>query len=104
MNEMLIFALPLLTGIGLGAIFFGGLWWTIREGMSSRQPALWFFGSLLLRMSIVLLGFLIIAREHWQRLLICLLGFVIGRLVVTWLTRPTEQKVPVAARGVIHAS
>ena len=41
----------------LGALFFGGLWWTVRKGVSSTQPALWFFGSLLLRTSIALAGF-----------------------------------------------
>jgi F1F0 ATPase subunit 2 len=33
----------------LGTIFFGGLWWTIRKGISSKQPAALFFFSLLLR-------------------------------------------------------
>ena len=88
MNETLTLTLAPLAGAVLGAIFFGGLWWTIRKGVSSRQPALWFFGSLLVRMSIVLIGFFLIGRGHWQRLLLCLLGFVIARLVVTWLTRP----------------
>ena len=54
-------------------IFFGGLWWTVRKGVSSQRPALWFFGSLLLRMSIALAGFYFSARGHWQRLLVCLL-------------------------------
>ena len=52
--------------------FFGGLWWTVRKGVSSRQPALWFFGSLLLRMSIALAGFYFVSGGHWERLLACL--------------------------------
>jgi len=54
MNEVLLLALALSMGVLLGAIFFGGLWWTVRKGVSSEQPAFWFFGSLLLRMSIAL--------------------------------------------------
>ena len=54
MNEVLLLALALSAGMLLGAIFFGGLWWTVRKGVSSEQPAFWFFGSLLLRMSIAL--------------------------------------------------
>ena len=54
MNELLTLALALVAGLLLGAIFFGGLWWTVRKGISSKQPALWFLGSLLLRMSIAL--------------------------------------------------
>ena len=68
MNEILILALALAAGLLLGAIFFGGLWWTVRKGVSSKQPALWFFGSLLLRMSIALAGFYFVGREHWERL------------------------------------
>ena len=47
----------ILTGILLGAIFFGGLWWTVRKAVTSGQPALWFFGSVLLRMAVALAGF-----------------------------------------------
>ena len=94
MNETLKLVLALLSGGVLGAIFFGGLWWTVRRGISSQRPALWFFASLLLRMSIILPGFYLVGRDHWERLTACLLGFVIGRLVVTWLTRlPGENQV-----------
>ena len=74
-------------GFVLGAIFFGGLWWTVRKGLTSKQPALWFFGSMLLRMGIALAGFYFVGRGDWRRLLACLLGFVFARFVVTWLTR-----------------
>jgi F1F0 ATPase subunit 2 len=90
-NDGLSLVLALVTGALLGAIFFGGLWWTVRKGFSSEQPALWFFGSLLLRTGITLAGFYFIARGHWERLLVCLLGFVLARLVVTRLTRTAEQ-------------
>jgi F1F0 ATPase subunit 2 len=66
MTDALRLALALVTGLLLGAIFFGGLWWTVRRGFSSKQPALWFFGSLLLRTSIALAGFYFIARGHWE--------------------------------------
>jgi F1F0 ATPase subunit 2 len=57
MNETLTLVSALVTGVLLGAMFFGGLWWTVRKGVSSKRPALWFFGSLLLRTSIALAGF-----------------------------------------------
>ena len=90
MNEALTLALAWLAGGVLGAIFFGGLWWTVRQGMSSKQPALWFLGSLLVRMTIALAGFYFTAGGHWERFLVCGLGFVLARPVVTWLTRPGE--------------
>ena len=93
MNETLTLALALLAGLALGAVFFGGLWWTVRKGVLSTHPALWFFGSLLLRMSIALAGFYCVSGGHWERLLLCLLGFVMARLAVTWLTRlPGENQ------------
>jgi F1F0 ATPase subunit 2 len=89
MNDTLTLVLAWVAGGVLGAIFFGGLWWTVRKGVSSNQPALWFFGSLLLRMSIALAGFYCVAGGHWERLLLCVLGFVMARLAVTWLTQPS---------------
>jgi len=74
--------LALVAGILLGLIFFGGLWLTIQKGLYSKRPVLWFAGSLLLRTVIALTGFYFIGRSGWQRLLVCLLGFVIARLVV----------------------
>jgi F1F0 ATPase subunit 2 len=103
MNELLSLALALAAGVLLGAIFFGGLWWTVRMGISSQRPALWFFGSLLLRMSIVLAGFYIFSGGHWERLLLCLLGFVMARLVVAWLTRSSGENQTRSAQVASHA-
>jgi F1F0 ATPase subunit 2 len=91
MNETLRLVLALVTGVLLGGIFFGGLWWTVRKCVSSNQPALWFLGSVLLRMSTVLAGFYLIAHGNWERLLVCLLGFVMARVIVTRLTRTAER-------------
>ena len=91
MNDFLFLAPPLAAGLLLGAFFFGGLWWTAIRGVSSPRPALWFFGSMLLRMSITLAGFYLVGREDWERWLLCLLGFVLARLVVNWLTRPRVE-------------
>jgi F1F0 ATPase subunit 2 len=78
-------------GLLLGAIFFGGLWWTVRRGISSPRPAPWFLGSLLVRTGVALAGFYYIADGDWRSLLACLLGFALARPVVTWLTRPPEK-------------
>ncbi len=102
MNESLILLLASMAGGVLGLIYFGGLWWTVRKGLASERPALLFFGSMVLRMSIVLPGFYFIAQAQWQRLLLCLLGFVIARLVVTRLTQAAEKPVDLA-REANHA-
>ena len=103
MNETLILIMALVTGVLLGAIFFGGLWWTVRKVVASKWPALWLLGSMLLRTSIALAGFYFVAGGHWDRLLVCLLGFVIARLIVTRLTRSVEKPTYVAQEAG-HAS
>ena len=37
----------LAAGMVLGLVFFGGLWWTLRQGLASAHPARWFVLSLL---------------------------------------------------------
>jgi F1F0 ATPase subunit 2 len=93
-----------MAGVGLGAIFFGGLWWTVRKGLSANQPALWFFASWLLRTGIALAGFYLVGGGHLSRLLACLVGFALSRLAVTWLTRSSGNSHPRPAREAGHAS
>jgi F1F0 ATPase subunit 2 len=104
MNETLILTLAWMGGLGLGAMFFGGLWWTIRRGLSSQQPALWFFGSLMLRMGLAVVGICFLSGGHWQRLLVCLLGFVMARIVVKQLTRPAKAAQARRDQEARHAS
>lgn len=87
MNEILNLISALIAGFLLGAIFFGGLWWTVQKGLSSRRPALWFLGSLLLRTFIAISGFYFASGGNWENLLICLFGFFVMRRVVLRLTR-----------------
>ena len=103
MNETLSLVLVLVMGGVLGAIFFGGLWWTVRKVVSSKWPAFWLLGSMLLRTGITLAGFYFVAGVHWERLLVCLLGFVIARLIVTRFTRSAEKPTYVAQEA-SHAS
>jgi len=103
MNETLDLVLAVVAGMLFGGIFFGGLWWTVRKGVSSRRPALLFVGSLLLRMSIVIAGFYFVGRGHWQQLLLCLFGFVMARLIVTRLTRPSGAHPSGSAAETSHA-
>lgn len=95
--------LAALAGIALGVIFFGGLWWTVRRGALAAQPALWFFGSLLLRMGIVMVGFYFVAGANWQRLLLCLAGFALARAIVTRWTRSSGRRSTAQTAKVSHA-
>ena len=74
-------------GIILGAFFFGGLWLTVRKGISSTQTALWLLSSKMLRTGGTIAGFYFVGAGSWQRMLVCLIGFVIARTAVFHLTR-----------------
>src|SRR5471030_2966708 len=102
MNSFLILALALVTGLLLGATFFGGLWWTVRKGVSAKQPALWFLTSMLTRMGIVLAGFYFVGHGDWRRLASCLLGFIVARFIVIRLTRPSVEQQNSATKEASH--
>ena len=91
MNDVAAFSMVIMAGLLLGAFFFGGLWWTVQKGMTAKNPALWFFGSTLLRMILAVAGFYFISRGDWRKLLVCLLGFGIARVMVTRLTQMTKK-------------
>jgi F1F0 ATPase subunit 2 len=94
MNDGLKLFAASLAGILLGAVFFGGLWLTIRVALASKHPAAWFLGSLVLRSAAALAGFYLVSGGNWHRLAACLAGFVVARLAVTWLT-----SIPVGANA-----
>lgn len=104
MNEILNLVSALVAGLLLGAFFFGGLWWTVQKGLSSRRPALWFLGSLLLRTVIAVAGFYFASGGHWERLLICLLGFFIMRRIVITLTKLPEEDPNQLTKEASHAN
>ncbi len=88
MTEMMLLAPPLLAaGMCLGAVFFGGLWWTVRRGISAREPVLWFFPSALARMSVAMTGLYFIGRDDWVRWALGLAGFLFARLLIKRLVR-----------------
>ena len=92
MNDMLSMLPPFAVGLVLGAVFFGGLWWTIRTMLTSPHAALLLVFSAVVRVSIVVTGFYFSSNGQWQRLLACLVGFIIARLAVTWLTRLKQKE------------
>lgn len=103
MNETLTLVLAWLAGGLLGTLFFGGLWWTVNRGFSSPRPALWFFGSLLVRMSIVLVGFYFVGHGRWERLVACFLGFIVARFIVVRVTRTLVENSDSLPKETSHA-
>jgi len=94
MNESFTLILALVLGVMLGTFFFGGLWLTVKKGLSSKRAAFWFAGSLLLRTGVVISGFYWVTNGRWERLLVCMIGFFLARLIVIRLTRMTTLTTP----------
>jgi F1F0 ATPase subunit 2 len=99
MNSILSMAFALVTGFVLGAIFYGGLWWTVKKAVSSKRPALWFGGGALLRMSIAITGFYFISQGNWKRLILCLIGFVMAHFAIKWPSLDGERKRKLFGKG-----
>jgi F1F0 ATPase subunit 2 len=86
--------LSLLVGAALGAVYFGGLWLTLKRLPSSSHPGLLVFGSYFGRLAVCLLGFFLISLGgHWERLLVCLAGLVAARMVMVRRRRPRAGEI-----------
>jgi F1F0 ATPase subunit 2 len=92
MSETLMLPVAFIAGAGLGGMFFGGLWWTLRRAMTTKHPGLWFIFSMLARTSLTLVGFYLVSAGHWQRMAACLVGFLVARMVITRLTKPSAPR------------
>jgi F1F0 ATPase subunit 2 len=68
-------------------MYFGGLWWTVRRGVGSAFPGLWFSASLFFRLGAAMAGFYLAARFGAGALLACFLGFIAARMAVMRGTR-----------------
>ncbi|PLY39603.1 ATP synthase subunit I [Janthinobacterium sp. ROICE36] len=90
--QALTLSLAWLAGTALGTLFYGGLWWTVRAITGAARGALYLFGSLLLRMGVSALGFYLVAGGQWQRMLVCLLGFLMARAAVLYLSAASARK------------
>lgn len=73
----------LIAGAVLGVLFYLGLWLTVRELSTTRHPVLLALGSFWIRTLVVLAGFLFLLNGRWQFALLCALGFIMGRAVIS---------------------
>jgi len=85
----------LLSGLGgvcLGFLFFGSLLWTIRKGLVSRRPVLFFFSGYMVRMAGALFGFYWISAGQWEGLVACLVGFMLVRCAFTFSIKHLRKR------------
>ncbi|MCB0113857.1 MAG: ATP synthase subunit I [Caldilineaceae bacterium] len=82
---------PLMVGIALGLFYFVGLWWTVQRLASAENPALFSLISLFVRNGIALLGFYLVTADRWERLVACLIGFVLARMALVQFLKPERD-------------
>lgn len=88
----------LLAGWIVGLLFYGSLWWTTSKILHSQHPVLWMLSGFVLRMALALSALYWLTDAHWERLLICVGGFLIARPLVIRLSARWETTSPTAPR------
>jgi F1F0 ATPase subunit 2 len=94
MSEIIDMGEALAGGFFLGVLFFGGLWLTVVKSLVSKRPWVWFLISMVLRTSITLAGFYLLAGTSLKRLLLCSGGFIVARILVVMFTKERGHEEP----------
>lgn len=80
-------------GIGLGGVYFGGLWLTVRRASTAPAAHLTVALSFLARTAIVIAGLFWLTFGEWRQVLICLIGFLVARTaLLRWLVPPSRRE------------
>jgi F1F0 ATPase subunit 2 len=82
-RSLIQYGMMIVVGMVLGAIFFGGLWATVRRLPTSKRPGLLTVSSLVLRSAIVCWGVWYFSNGDAGAMVACLAGFVAVRLLAT---------------------
>ena len=90
--------LILLAGFGIGVIFYGGLWLTVRALPNSRHALLLALASFWGRTGLAIGGLFLAMDGSWQRALVCLVGFAMARIVLARWVPPQNH---FAGKGVV---
>jgi len=90
MLDILPLIIAFMVGIGIGAFYFGGLFWTVRRIPEWRRPGIWVTASYFIRTAITVFAFYLIMGGQWQRLLASLLGFVMIRMILVRRLKPAK--------------
>jgi len=80
MNIGLLLAM-VCAGAIIGLFYFGGLWLTLNKLTESRQWGLWLGASFLLRSTMTVAAFWLLAADDWRRILALATGFTIVRFL-----------------------
>ena len=91
MNFIVSLFLAFLAGAVLGLLYYGGLWLTIQRLPKASLPGVLVAMSLFLRLGLVLVAFYLVMGGRWERLLACLAGFLLARVLLVRRLGPGRQ-------------
>ncbi len=97
MNEFMALFLAGAAGMGLGLFYFGGLWLTVGRLPTCRWPSPLVLASFVGRTAVVVVGFYFVMGGRWERILACLVGFIMARKFLIARVRPERE--PAVPRG-----
>jgi F1F0 ATPase subunit 2 len=91
MNSFTVYlSLAALAGLVLGLFYFGGLWLTVRKIPCSGNPGFLVLVSFAVRLLVTLYGMYLVMAGEWERLVACLTGFLLMRIVLTRVLGPAR--------------
>ena len=83
-NALGMFVLMGAAGMALGALYFVGLWQTVKRLPQTEVRGLLLLVSLVARLSVLLAIFYVLLQDgRWERLAAVLIGFVVMRKILT---------------------
>ncbi|MFW6127514.1 MAG: ATP synthase subunit I, partial [Thermodesulfobacteriota bacterium] len=68
-----------------------GLWLTVQRLPGARRPGLLTLLSLIIRLGVTLAGFYLVMAGRWERLLVCLAGFLLVRILLVRRLGPSSS-------------
>ena len=71
--------IALVTRVGTGLFFFGGLLWTVRRIPRSKHPRTMVWSSFLIRQAVSVTVLINICRDMWECWAVALIGFLVVR-------------------------
>ncbi|MEN1760867.1 ATP synthase subunit I [Anoxynatronum sibiricum] len=89
--------LGFLGGMGLGLVFFGGLYWSVNQLPTAKHPGFLMVASMLVRMAILLTGLYFLMAGDIKNLLAAVAGVMLVKFMMIAKVRqnspaPTERE------------
>ncbi len=90
-----------IAGMAIGLFFFGSLWWVVSRVQRTERPEYWIVVSFFVRSAIALSGFYLVSSGRFERLVACILGFLLMRFIIVRVVVRSAKKTNRSDRGAI---